>query len=136
MDYMKKQMELKTKITNIGVLVELLYDLDLMQEDILDKIKQLDIQTHLELKQLELSKGKIEEENIAISKELINEKWLNKELNKDQQFELLLAIRNIFGRKDCKDSGGLKSWLIYLGYKVEYSKEKDKKTNWVTLTIS
>lgn len=68
--------------------------------------------------------------------ELIRE-FMNKELGKDEQIELLNFIKDKHGRKSpnvSKNSHGLNSWLKFLDVECKWIENKD--TDWSNLVIT
>lgn len=68
--------------------------------------------------------------------EMLNDK-LNKELFKDQQLELLDAIKVIFGRRFpdvSKSSNGLNAWLNFVDVKCDWIQEEGSE--WAKLIIT
>jgi Trp operon repressor len=65
------------------------------------------------------------------------EELLDKELEKEEQVELLANIKEIFGRQSpnvSKKSNGLNAWLKELN--IEYSWINDEETDWDKLIIT
>ena len=65
------------------------------------------------------------------------EKLLEKELEKEEQLELLEVIKQIFGRQApnvSKKSSGLNAWLKDLC--IEYNWIRNEETDWDTLVIT
>lgn len=125
------------RLESCKAIVSLMRDLEISSDEVNAKIVQMIGEINIELKELEVEEEIKEKEAISKCIQLIDRKYLDKELGKNESYKLLQEIRCIFGRKNISYSNhGLKGWVDYLkSYVCEYGDKKDKE-GWVTMKIS
>ena len=125
------------RLESCKAIVSLMRDLEISSDEVNAKIIEMIGEINIELKELEVEEEIKEKEAISKCIQLIDNKYLNKELGKSESYKLLQEIRCIFGRKNTSYANhGLKGWVDYMkSYVCEYGDKKDSE-GWVTMKIS